>query len=563
MADVSEKLAELLIRWEEAWEQGDDVSAEELCAECPDLIEPLRRQIDVLKKMAWMKQDDSDLPEKPLAPDPLISKTLDGRYRIDAFLAEGGFGRVYRGYDPELDRFVAVKVAKASGEGTPERDDALLHEARRVAKLRHPGIVPIHDVGRHDGLWFFVSDLIEGQNLADRIAKQKPSPTEAARLVAEIADALHFAHQQGFVHRDIKPRNIVLDDQGKPQITDFGIAVTTEEIADRRLPRSGTLPYMAPEQLTGEVQLIGPRTDIYALGVVLFELLTGRLPYQARTPTAVREQILLRAPVPPRSIDSEIPTQLEAICLRCLAKHPADRFPSAAELAEALRSRPTFRFRGWLLMTAGLAVVVIAVLIVAGRFLPNVSHESINSPPTLPSIRLSVSNLASWQVHEPKMRIEKVVEYDEVQDSITIPIGAVISNATLSQFDRYIVTFQYRRPEAGWCNFVLQPNCALMIGSPHGTGLLGALGHHFVPLAGQTVLKEGEEMSLGPMAEAEKPLGQWNDVRMKIEVKQWQVVLNGKVIQEAECSVFVPSPFWVQGGAGFEFRNVEVVPISE
>jgi len=301
MVEVAEKLAELLLRWEEGWEQGDEVSVEQLCAECPDLVESLRCQIDVLKKMAWMKRDDSDLQEPPTVPDPLISKTMGGRYRIDAFLAEGGFGRVYRGYDPELDRPVAVKVSKAIGAGSPERNDALLQEARRVAKLRHPGIVPIHDVGRDEGVWFFVSDLMEGQNLADLIAKQRPSPKEAAHLVAEVADALHFAHQQGFVHRDIKPSNIVLDGQGRPQITDFGIAVTTEEIPEQRFPRSGTLPYMAPEQVAGEVQLIGPRTDIYALGVVLFELLTGRLPYQARTPTAMREQILLRPPVGPRT----------------------------------------------------------------------------------------------------------------------------------------------------------------------------------------------------------------------------------------------------------------------
>jgi serine/threonine protein kinase len=367
--EPDDKLAELLLRWEEAWDHGEDVPAEQLCAECPDLVEPLRHQIDILKKMAWMKgdSDDSDSGTSPAAPDPLLSKTLGGRYRIDAFLAEGGFGRVYRGFDPELDRPVAVKVAKATAAASPD----LLQEARRVAKLRHPGIVPIHDVGHDEGVWFFVSDLLEGQTLAD--LNQRPTPAEAANLVAQVADALHYAHEQGFVHRDIKPSNILLDAQGRPQITDFGIAVTAEEIADRRNPRSGTLPYMAPEQVAGEVQLIGPRTDVYALGVVLYELLTGRGPYQGRTPTALKEQILFRSPVAPRKIDAKIQPDLEAICLRCLAKHPADRFGSAAELAEALRNRPKFRVRWRLIAAAVLVVVVIATVIWGGRFLPSVA----------------------------------------------------------------------------------------------------------------------------------------------------------------------------------------------
>jgi len=367
--EPDDKLAELLLRWEEAWDHGEEVPAEQLCAECPDLVEPLRRQIAVLKKMAWMKGDlgdgsDSDAKQRP---DPLISKTLGGRYRIDAFLAEGGFGRVYRGYDPELDRPVAVKVAKAAAVASPD----LLQEARRVAKLRHPGIVPIHDVGHDEGVWFFVSDLMEGQTLAD--LSQKPTPAEAANLVAQVADALHYAHEQGFVHRDIKPSNILLDNQGRPQITDFGIAVTGEEIADRRTPRSGTLPYMAPEQLAGEVQLIGPRTDVYALGVVLYELLTGRGPYQGRTPTTMKEQILFRSPAAPRTIDGKIPPDLDAICLRCLAKHPADRFGSAAALAEALRNRPKFRARWRLIAAAAVVVVLVAAVILAGRFLPGKS----------------------------------------------------------------------------------------------------------------------------------------------------------------------------------------------
>lgn len=213
----------------------------------------------------------------------------------------------------------------------------LLEEARKVAKLRHPGIVTVYDVGREDGSVFVVSDLIDGENLADRIARSKPSISETIGLVAEVADALGFAHDEGFVHRDIKPANILIDRQGKPLITDFGIAATVDDLARGRNITSGTLPYMAPEQVAGEIQLIDGRTDLYALGVVLYEMLTGRQPYQARTPTALREQILFRSPVPLRSVEPDISTELERVCLRCLSKHPADRFSSARDFAAELR----------------------------------------------------------------------------------------------------------------------------------------------------------------------------------------------------------------------------------
>lgn len=343
--ESEDKLAELLERWERAWEQGEDLSAEQLCAECPELVEALRLRIQMLKKMLRMTEDLDFAASEESAhavDDPLISKVLGGRYRIDGFVAEGGFGRVYRAFDPELNRAVAIKVAKAAAVKPPE---LLLEEARRVARLRHPGIVPIHDVGRDGELWFFVSDLIEGQSLAE--LDRKLSPTEAAGIVAQVADALQHAHEMGFVHQDIKPSNILMDEQGRPQVTDFGIAVNKEEISDRNIPRSGTLPYMAPEQLIGEARLISPCTDVYALGVVLFELLTGRGPYQAQTPLDLKEQILFRAPISPRCIDAGIPQQLEEICLRCLAKHPVDRFSSAAELAAALRSIRKSRVRWW------------------------------------------------------------------------------------------------------------------------------------------------------------------------------------------------------------------------
>lgn len=311
----TEKLAERLLHWEERWEHGEDVPASELCEDCPDLIDQLQNQIEILKKMAWMKEDgEASGDAEKEATDPLVSMTLAGRYRLDEFLAEGGFGRVYRGFDLELQRAVAVKVAKPSHRADPEQADELLGEARKVAKLRHPGIVSVHDVGKVDDFWFIVTDLIDGTSLAEIIASRRPSPAEAARLVADMADGLQFAHENGFAHRDIKPANILIDSEGKPLITDFGIATNTNELVEDQAATSGTLAYMAPEQLAGEIQLIDHRVDVYALGVVLYELLTGRLPYHARTPITLREQILFCQPQPARN--RSIPPQLEQVCHR-------------------------------------------------------------------------------------------------------------------------------------------------------------------------------------------------------------------------------------------------------
>jgi len=364
MTISDDTIADLLAKWEEAWEHGTDIPAAELCADHPDLLEAVERKIDRLKRMSWMVRSDSGDSDGEEAgcvvPDQMIGTTLVGRYKIEAFVAEGGFGKVYKATDPELQRPVAVKVARS---GTASRQANLLDEARRAAKLRHPGIVPVIDVGSDGDRAFVVSSFIEGPNLAEVIEKDRPSPQEAARLVADIAEALHHAHREGFVHRDIKPENVLLDNERRPLLTDFGLAASFEEVVRRKGLRSGTLMYMSPEQVAGEVQLIGPRSDIYSLGVVFYELLTGRLPYQARTPGALREQILFRQPVPPRSLNPHVPEHLEGICLRCLAKLPADRFSTAAELAAALRAAPPRRWLRLPLRWVWLVLLVVGLFI--------------------------------------------------------------------------------------------------------------------------------------------------------------------------------------------------------
>lgn len=325
-------LADLLVRWEDAWDQGEDLSAAELCGERTELVEPLLKSIASLKQSAWMKRDPA-LADGYGHDEPPLTGSLAGRYRIESLIGEGGHGRVYKAYDEELERTVAIKVASTI---KPTHD--LLDEARRVAKLRHSNIVAVHDVARHGDQLFVVSDYIEGRTLAEVIENDGLSNAERVWLVAAVADALAYAHENGFVHRDIKPSNILIDKNGSPHVADFGIAASLDDLTNGRASSSGTLAYMSPEQLAAESQLIDGRTDLYSLGVVLFETLTGRRPYKARTPLALREQILFR---PAMSLREALPTassELDALCNRSLAKHPADRFQSADELAQALRS---------------------------------------------------------------------------------------------------------------------------------------------------------------------------------------------------------------------------------
>lgn len=360
-------IAELLIRWEEAWDHGAEIPVETLCAEHPELVDAVRPRIEALRAAAWMKAlhstataDQAEEPEhEQTPPSPTL---LGNRYRIDGLIAEGGHGRVYRGFDTELQRPVAIKVARTARPGGSPSSDTLRDEARRVARLRHPGIVPVHDIGRDQGLTYIVSELVEGETLADRIARQRPAPVQSIRWIAAVAEALAFAHEQGVVHRDLKPANLLIDRQGRPLVTDFGIAITRDCQPGQIAATSGTLAYRAPEQVAGEAQLIDPRTDLYALGVVLYELLAGRSPYAARTPHALREQILFRPPVPLDCARPGIGPELEQLVQRCLAKHPADRPPSALAVAQALRTGPGRPRRRTNRFSASIALAAVAGL---------------------------------------------------------------------------------------------------------------------------------------------------------------------------------------------------------
>ena len=262
-----------------------------------------------------------------------------GRYRIQDCLGRGGMGAVFRAHDTQLDRPVALKVPFLGGDdaGTRER---FYREARAAAALHHANICPVFDVGELHGVPYLTMAFIEGRSLAKALEAGQPfTPSQAALLVRKLALGMHEAHARGVIHRDLKPGNVILRPDGEPVIMDFGLARHGDESHGEGLTREGdvigTIEYMSPEQFEGDNASVGPASDVYSLGVVLYEVLTGRRPYQGSTASKMRA-ILLQPPPRPSEHRPGLPAELEEICLKAMAKRPADRYATMAEFAAAL-----------------------------------------------------------------------------------------------------------------------------------------------------------------------------------------------------------------------------------
>ncbi len=282
----------------------------------------------------------SDQPDTHPHSDPSPPNTVRyfGDYEIQKTLGKGGMGVVYKARQVSLNRPVALKMIKAGTFADEAELRRFQNEAEAVAMLDHPGIVPIHEVGEHDGQRYFSMKLIEGGNLAENLTRYLTNPRAAASLVAEIAEAVHHAHMRGILHRDLKPANILLDPEGHPHITDFGLAKRVE--SDQEMTQSGAIlgtpAYMSPEQAHGHRGTITTATDVYGLGAIFYALLTGRAPFKSDSVVDTIDAVRTRPPEPPRRLNVGTPRDLETICLKCLEKDPRRRYSSAQEFADDL-----------------------------------------------------------------------------------------------------------------------------------------------------------------------------------------------------------------------------------
>jgi serine/threonine-protein kinase len=339
----SDRVAELL---QELLDSGS--TPEEVCRNCPDLLAAVRagwKQVRALQAEVGvlfpesasgdhttpdgMRQGERSTPDLP----PIRG------YEVQQVLGRGGMGVVYKAWHLRLQRPVAVKMLLAGAHAQPQELERFLREAETLASLHHTNIVQVYDAGNMDGRPYFTMEFVEGGSLAEKMAGTPQPAHQAAALIACVAQAVDAAHHRGIVHRDLKPGNILLAVDGTPKLTDFGLARRLEGSAG--LTQSGvavgTPSYMAPEQASGKVRDIGPAADTYALGAILYELLTGRPPFRAETSAETLRQVVAEDPVPPSRLNAAVPRDLGTICLKCLEKDPKRRYPSTQALAEDLQ----------------------------------------------------------------------------------------------------------------------------------------------------------------------------------------------------------------------------------
>jgi eukaryotic-like serine/threonine-protein kinase len=396
------RLDELLSQWQRQPPESRDALVEQLCSDSPEMLGELHRRIDMLRQMeqlanrcqvtrtARASEGDGPTQPQPATEAPLLPD-LPG-YEVMSRLGRGGMGVVYAARDHQLGRAVAIKMLR-DGDLDPAQRRRFLTEAKATASLNHPHIVQVFGLGEHRGQPYLVMELVDGPTLQQCIAGKSQPPRDAALLIQLLAQAVHAAHERRIIHRDLKPSNVLLARPaaeaalncawGWPKITDFGLArlLDTADGPTRTGDVAGTPSYMAPEQALGRLDAIGPATDIYALGVMLYELLTDRPPFRSATVSAILHQLLHDDPIPPRRLQPEVPRDLETICLSCLHKEPARRYCSAQALADDLgrclagkpiHARPVGRLeRAWkwtrrqplvAALVAGTVVLVIAAL---------------------------------------------------------------------------------------------------------------------------------------------------------------------------------------------------------
>ena len=369
----------LIARYLDAEKSGHSLDREALIIEHPELADSLREFFanhDGMKAAANIddptlppngsglhermmppsprSQNDVTISPQPVVNDPTIRQADStgkpgatvgdhvryfGDYELLEEIARGGMGVVFKARQVNLNRIVALKMILAGQFAGQEDVQRFYTEAEAAANLDHTGIVPIFEIGEHERQHYFSMGYIEGESLAHKVADGPLPPQEASDLVSKICDAMAYAHERGVIHRDLKPANILIDRNGQPKVTDFGLAKKTQ--ADSNLTGTGqilgTPAYMPPEQASGNMDNVGPHADVYSLGAILYCLLTGRPPFQASSPMDTLLQVLGQEPVAPRQLNPSVPVDLETICLKCLSKEARSRYTTSEDLGADLR----------------------------------------------------------------------------------------------------------------------------------------------------------------------------------------------------------------------------------
>ena len=343
-----------------------------------------------------------------IAPEPSASSSsfpAIASYEILAVLGRGGMGVVYKAKQLGLDRLVALKMILA-GTASEEELGRFRAEAQALARLRHPNIVQIHDIGMHDGKPYFSLEYIEGGSLDRRTGGQPHNARQAAQMLETLARAVHAAHEAGIIHRDLKPHNVLISEKGELKIADFGLAKSLDSASAHTQTGAvlGTPSYMAPEQAEGRTRAVGPRTDVYGLGAILYELLTGKPPFRGASVPATLEMVCTRPPDSPGRLVPGLPRDLEVICLKCLEKRPEDRYLRALDLADDLRrfldghpiqARPVgVGGRVWRwgrrhpLAAAGTALAFVALVILTAVWLTRPAYLDLSVTPVSAEVTL-------------------------------------------------------------------------------------------------------------------------------------------------------------------------------
>jgi tetratricopeptide (TPR) repeat protein len=373
-----------------------DATPEEVCGQCPELLPEVRNRWQLMRRL----RGDLDALFPPEGSDRSAAEAALPQvpgYRVEGLLGRGGMGVVFRAWHHRLNRPVALKMMLAGPYAGPRERERFQREAEAAAGLRHPNVVQVHDVGEADGRPYFTMELVDGGSLAQTLTGTPLPVDRAAELVGTLAAAVQVAHAAGVVHRDLKPANVLLTADGTPKVTDFGLArrLSDEAGLTHTGVALGTPSYMAPEQAGGKPSAVGPAADVYSLGTILYELLTGRPPFRGESAAETVQQLLTHDPVPPARLNPRVPRDLETVCLKCLQKAPGLRYAAAGELAddlgrfrrgEAITARPDGLVRRWArrvrrrpLLAAAIAGVLVLAAALAGGALWVVSERGADN----------------------------------------------------------------------------------------------------------------------------------------------------------------------------------------